>query len=257
MSYYSARAQCKLCGSYNTIKDGKAKGIQKWECKDCGRKFLDNSASPGMKTPREQIERTVRQYYQGTSLNTIRLQLQEKYNNCPAISTIYKWIVKYTQQATNNTRDFHPVVGGTWVIDETALSVAGERLLMWDIIDTQTRFLLASRLLFWQNPHEVYKLFEQATKKALKIPRVIVTDKLANYLEEMNGPFRVENTTEEIAQFHNLFQSRNNMMSDLKQIEKAIQFANGWLNLYNYYRPQKSLGNKTPAEIAKTSHTQV
>jgi putative transposase len=251
---YHERAQCKVCGSFHTVKDGKAKGIQKWECKECGRKFLDNRANPGMRTPTVQIDQALHLYYQGTSLNDIRVQLQQKHNNYPSVSTVYKWIVKYSHLVSDTTKDFHPEVGDTWVFDETTLSISGTRLWMWDIVDTKTRFILASRVLVWQNTHEAYSLFEQATKKALKIPKLVVTDKLTDHLKEMNGPFGIDNSAAELEQFHSLFRWRNNLMGDLKRIDKAIEFAEGWLIYYNYYRPQEILGDKTPAKAANVEY---
>ena len=36
--------RCKYCGGYNIVKFGHFKGIQRWWCKDCKRKFVDNDA---------------------------------------------------------------------------------------------------------------------------------------------------------------------------------------------------------------------
>lgn len=54
---------CKYCGSKNVIKWGTFRGIQRFWCKDCQRKFADNDALPNMQTPIEQIGSAVGMYY--------------------------------------------------------------------------------------------------------------------------------------------------------------------------------------------------
>ena len=43
--------KCKFCGSRRVVKYGHFRGVQRWWCKDCKRKFVDNEALPKMKTP--------------------------------------------------------------------------------------------------------------------------------------------------------------------------------------------------------------
>lgn len=40
-------------------------------------------------------------------------------------------------------------------------------------------------------------------------------------------------------------------MRGLNSVESALTFTDGWLVYYNFFRPHESLGNKTPAEVAK------
>jgi hypothetical protein len=39
-------------------------------------------------------------------------------------------------------------------------------------------------------------------------------------------------------------------MRALKNIESAIEFTDGWLVHYNFFRPHSAIGDKTPAEAA-------
>jgi transposase-like protein len=49
--------------------------------------------------------------------------------------------------AIDHFRDYKPQVGDTWIADETMLDLDGNhKIWFWDIIDTDTRFLLASRV---------------------------------------------------------------------------------------------------------------
>ena len=63
-------------------------------------------------------------------------------------------------------------------------------------------------------------------------------------------PFAHEENPQLIERFHGTLKDRLKVMRGLKSIDTAIQFTDAWLGYYNYFRPHKSLGNKTPAEVA-------
>ncbi len=242
------KIQCKVCGSRLTVREGKIKGIQRWKCKSCGRKFLDNSARFHMKTPYDQVTTAIRMYYRGISLNEIRQQLLEKHNYCPSVSTVYKWVAKYSHAAQIYNREYHPKVGDTWMLEETNLKVSGQFIFVWDVIDERTRFLLASKVPFKRDEEEVRNLLDQAFSRAGKTPKLVVAPGLAPMLEG-KYPFAVDGTPLETT-FRTLFEWRNELMSDLKRLDKVIEFVDGWHYYYNYFRPQESLGGKTPSVAA-------
>ncbi|HEY81763.1 MAG TPA: IS1 family transposase [Dehalococcoidia bacterium] len=72
MEMMLAFPRCKYCGSGHVVKFGTFRGVQRWWCKECQRKFVDNRALPGMKTPKEQVASALNMYYEGMSLNAIR-----------------------------------------------------------------------------------------------------------------------------------------------------------------------------------------
>jgi transposase-like protein len=129
----------------NVIKYGHFRGIQRFFCKDCKRKFADNDALPNMQTPIDQVGAAIGMYYEGQSPNTITRLLTQIYNSYPSDSTVYRWISRFTRQAISEAKAYKPNVGDTWVANETVLSLDyGSNVWFWDIIDTKTRFLLAS-----------------------------------------------------------------------------------------------------------------
>jgi putative transposase len=134
--------ECKLCHSRNVIKYGHYKGVQRWYCKDCNSKFADNGAQSGQRTPTNQVTSALGMYYEGMSLNAIRRVLNQEHNNYPSDSTVFEWVDKHTKTATTKAKEFHPKVGNTWIADETVLKIDGKNTWFWDIIDSDTRFLL-------------------------------------------------------------------------------------------------------------------
>jgi transposase-like protein len=199
-------------------------------------------------------------YYEGMSIKAIRRNLQQEYGNLPSTATIYEWIQKYTQYATDSIKGYEPKdIGKTWIADETVLEIDGQNVWFWDIIDDKTRFLLASRISRSRTTQDAQMLIDKAAKTAGKSPKVIITDKLASYLDVRYGkgtehiqsrPFAVENNTQKIERFHGTLKDRTKVMRGLKNLESALEFTNGWLVHYNYLRPHDALNDKTPAEVA-------
>lgn len=253
---------CKYCGSTNIVRYGQSGGVQYWWCKDCKRKFADNDAIVGMRTPLKQVSSALGMYYRGMSIDEIRHQLNQQTNNLPSDSTVYEWITRFTDEAVNKLGGYQPNVGDVWIADETVLNVGGYKVWFWDLLDVKTRFLLASHMSFDRTAQHAQALVEKASKRAGKSPRVIITDKLSAYLDgiEMafgadtqhvqSKGFTVQPNTNLIERFHGTLKSRTKVMRGLKTPETALAILDGWLVYYNFFRPHESLGDKTPAEKA-------
>jgi putative transposase len=258
---------CKICGSYNVIRDGYVKGNQRRLCNSCHHKFIDNDAPPGMKTPTNQISSALNMYYKGIPLKAICRHLFREYRNCPSDSTVHEWIRKFSRRAIEKDVDYKPQVGDVWAADETALYIGGENVWLWDIIDTKTRFLLTSHMSTKRTVADVQTLVEKAQKKAGKIPRVILTDKLNAHFEVVERAwrgdtkhiasqgFRESPNTKLIKHLHSALEKRTKVMSALKDVESAKQLMRAWLVHYNFFSPQNRLRNVTPAQKAGVALT--
>ena len=256
----SQKLKCKYCQSDNVIKYGKYKNVQLYYCKDCHSKFKGDNTLFHMKTPANQVSSALNMFYEGMSINAIRRNLKQEHGNMPSSATIYEWIQKYTQYATDSIKGYEPKkIGNTWIADETVLEIDGRNVWLWDVIDDKTRFLLATRISRSRTTQDAQMLYDRAVKTAGKEPDKVVTDKLAAYLDVRYGedtehiqsrPFAVEDNTQMIERFHETLKQRTKVMRGLKNIESAHDFISGWLVHYNYLRPHMALDDKTPAEVA-------
>jgi len=79
---------CKYCGSPNVVKFGTLEGIQRYWCKDCKRKFVNNDALPKMKTPITSIADALSCYYGGMPLDAIQRHLNQQHGIYLAESAI-------------------------------------------------------------------------------------------------------------------------------------------------------------------------
>ena len=144
---------CKFCGSVDIMKYGVRNGVQNYICKNCGRKFIDKDAPVGMRTPTEQIGASLNMFYDCVSITDIARHLDKTYNNPVHHSTVHRWIVRYTIKAIQILEPLKPKVSDTWIVDETVVKVGGRNLWFWDVIDEDTRFLLASHRIILYTVH--------------------------------------------------------------------------------------------------------
>jgi len=255
-----SEVNCKHCGADGVLKYGTYKGVQRYWCKVCKRKFKADDTLFHMKTLANHVSSALNMYYEGMSIKAIRRNLQQEYGSMPSTATIYEWIQKYTQYATDSIKGYQPKhIGDTWIADETVLEIDGNNMWMFDIIDDKTRFLLATRITRSRTTRDAQMLIDKAIKTAGKSPKVVVTDKLPSYLDVRYGkggehhqsaPFKSEENTQKIERWHSTLKSRTKVMRGLKNFETATDFINGWLVHYNYLRPHTALDDKTPAEVA-------
>jgi len=256
---------CKYCNSENIIKFGShidvyGKQIQRYFCKDCGRKFVPDTL-PKMQTPTNQVSAELRMYYAGMSLDGIQGCIKQEFGNNVAESTIYYWITRFTKEAIDKAKDFRPKVGDVWIADETGIDIHGSKrdLWFWDVIDAKSRYLLASHISRLRTTEDAEILIEKAIQRAGRYPRVIITDRLRAYIDGVDlaghdkiehirsKPFTTINSTNKIERFHGTFKDRTKVVRGFKNLEAAKLLTDGWLIHYNFFKEHELLGNVPPA----------
>jgi transposase-like protein len=142
------------------------------------------------------------------------------------------------------------------------IDLDGKNIWLWDLIDTKTRFLIATHMSYTRTSDDAEQLMKQAYERTSKIPRVVYTDKLRAYLEGIErvfgadtrhaqgGPFDIEGNTNLIERFHSTLKERTKVMRGLHTMKSARRFLDGWLVHYNFFRPHTSLKDLTPAQAA-------
>lgn len=258
----STGANCKYCQSPNVIRYGKYNAVQYYYCKDCKRKFAKLDTIPKMQYSTSQIADVLSMYYEGMSLKEIRRNFIQQHNDYISDATAYNWVKRFSELAIIQASKCKPDVSGVWVADETMVNIDGKNIWLWDIIDTRTRFLIASHMSYSRTTKDAEALMRQAYMRTGKTPRVIYTDKLQAYLDgieltfgadtqhKRGSPFDIEVNTNLIERFHGTIKSRTKVMRGLHTIESARLFLDGWLVHYNFFRPHMSLKDKTPAQVA-------
>ena len=253
---------CKYCDSNNVIKYGRYKDVQYYWCKDCKRKFSNPEAIPKMQYSTSKVADAINMYYEGMSLREIRRNFIQQHNDYISDRTVLNWVNRFSNLAIIEAGKYKPDVGRVWVADETVIDIDGKNIWLWDIIDTKTRFLIATHMSYTRTAKDAQALMKQAYDRTGKIPRIIYTDKLAAYLDGIEltfgadtkhrrgSPLDVGHKANYIERFHGTIKSRTKIMRGLHTLESARLFMDAWLVHYNFFRPHMSLKDRTPASVA-------
>lgn len=254
--------KCPRCGSDDVDKYGVREGVQEYICLKCHRKFHAGDTPFGMRTPIEQIGASLNMYYTGSSLTDIANHLSQTYNNPVSRTAIYAWLIKYSEKAIEILEPLKPKVSDVWIADETAIKFEDRLYWIWDIIDRDTRFLLATLLSPNRGTAQAKHLMELASTRAGKIPRKVITDKLKAYIDGIelvfgsetkhvqSTPFAESDSTNIIERFQGTIKERTKVVWGFKSPQTARLVLSGFWIHYNFFRPHLSLNNRTPSEVA-------
>jgi transposase-like protein len=215
---------CKYCGSENAVKNGHTNGKQFYVCKSCGHKFVEPEAYPKMRTKGRVIATAIDLYFEGLSVRKVQVQLGRFFGVKISQVAIWKWIVKYSDLASHFVEKLTPHLMGVYHVDETAIRCKGVQKWFWEIIDEQTKFLVASHLSGARTTEDAVALFERSIRVAKRKPISIYCDGLPAYKDGFN---RVFYTMREFAEEIDVL---DDMLSALVEVleEKGILTQEEW-----------------------------
>ena len=254
---------CPGCDSARVVKDGFQKGTQRYECKNCKKKFRANGKAQGRRMDSEMMGSAIRDFYTGKSYKQIAEGLKEEYDIPePSKSTIYEWVRDYTDYAKELTADMKAQVGDEWVADEMAVKVGGWQMWNWNVMDTKTRYILATHLSRTRTKGAAIKTMEKAKAAAGKDPKTIKTDKLTSYRPAITKVFpdtlhiKSQGLTSSLnnnmsERLQGTYRSREKTLRGLDSMESAQRYLDGWTITYNHMRGHEALKNDTPGKRAK------
>lgn len=261
---------CKYCGSESYIRYGKENNKQMYKCKECGHKFIDNLYFERMKADPKIICLTLDLYFKGVSLRKISDHLKQFYNLDVYFTTVFRWIDHYIRIMDEYVRQFKPQLGDVWNVDEMMISINGDWFYLWNVIDDETRFHLASVISKERKTSDARKVLITAKKRGHgSKPSFIITDGLKSYVKAVDDEFHtIKRDTIHVGnvgirgkhfdkndfdnnlveRLHGTIRERNKTQRGLKDEYSA--FIRGHQLYYNFVRPHMSLLGHTPAEAS-------
>jgi len=252
-------SNCKYCKSTKIVKYGYYHNIQRWLCKECGRKFADNKAKFGLRTQSDQIATVLTMYHEGTAVKEILRHLAEVQHAYPSNSTLHTWVKRLTQAAREAEKKFRPKVSDHWIADESILEIGKQKVFIMDVLDIQTGFILSSQLAYKHTADEARNLLINAVKRAGKIPETLLSNQLSEFLDgfeiNMGRETRRIKARQPISvfeaglieHFHSVLSIRTKILRRFKSLKNSEFIVTGWPVHYNYFRPHELLHNNTPA----------
>jgi putative transposase len=257
---------CKYCDSENVVKNGSAKGVAVFKCKSCGHRFTEGSDFPKMRTEARIISSSIDFYFEGLSIRKISNQIEKLYGVHVSNVSVWKWIMKYSALVSQYVETLSPQLLGIYHVDETAIKCKGFQKWFWEIIDDQTKFLVAGHLSGSRTAEDAIALFEKSMKVAKKKPTSIYCDGLPAYVDGYNKVFytmrkdtrpelirrvgiRTVHNQNMVERLHSTLKDRIKPTRGLKGEKTVGTLLEGWVVHYNYVRKHQTL-KMTPAQAS-------
>jgi transposase-like protein len=263
MIYASEMQACKFCQSGEVVKHGVRGGIQRYLCKNCGHHFHDNNISfARMRANDHVIVSALSMYFEGLSTRKVQKQLADIFGEDLSNSTVWYWVQKYSEMVSNYVETLAPKLSGKYHHDGTEIKVGGEGRYFWEMIDEDTRFLVAHLLTQSRTSEEAKRVFKQALDK--QRPVAVFTDGSFAYDEAFKKVFytrykanqvewvrrvgiRARETNNIVERLHGTLKDRLRPMRGLKHDPTAKRMLDAYVVHYNFCRTHQSIG-KTPAQ---------
>jgi len=272
---------CPKCQSGDVIENGKRHNksgvITRYLCKTCGFRFTGKDGFQRRRSEPEKIALALDLYFRGMSLRQIVEHFQQVYTLKVSHQTIYNWITHYSMLAADWMDSQNAKVGEKWHVDETVVNVDGEQRYLWNVMDSETRMLLATHLSRTRSIPETRIPLRKAKDMTETRPKLVFTDGMHAYKPAIRKEFsrrarkgdyligqgsgvrfnphrvvpsiRAEKSNNRIERLHGTEKSRIKIMRAFDQDHGAAMLMDGWRVHYDMIRTHQAIG-KTPAEAA-------
>jgi len=270
---------CVKCQSGDVIANGKRHNksgtITRYLCKTCGFRFTGRDGFQRRRSEPEKIALALDLYFRGMSLRQIVEHFQQVHKLRVSHMTIYNWIAHYSKLAADWMDSQNAKVGEKWHVDETVVNVNGENRYLWNVMDSETRMLLATHLSKTRSVPETRMPLRKAKDMTETRPKLVFTDGMNAYGPAIRKEFsrrariedhvigkgqrfnphrvvpsiRAERSNNRIERLHGTEKSRTKVMRAFDQEHGAAMLMDGWRVHYDMIRTHQAIG-KTPAEAA-------
>ncbi len=245
---------------------------QKYKCPQCKYQFRESKDTIAMSHSDPIIIAEVLNLVTiGVSYRNIARSMKISRGVSITYGTVLNWIKKFTEIIKDYTDSFYPELGSAWCVDETILRVKntkpikgkGFSVWLWNIIDPQTRYVIATEVSKKRSKEDATKIIASGRKRITKDPNYVITDCLAGYEEPIRKEFKnrvAHIKTKSIAEgfvnrpverYHGEIKANTNARRGLGNDRSAQSYADFLRINHNFVKPHMGLNGKTPAEAAK------
>ena len=253
---------CPTCGGSHIVKMGIRNGQQRYLCRSCRKAFRASGKAKGRRMDAELMGSAIRDYYSGKSYKQIAEGLADEYDIPePSKATIFEWVRDYTDRANREMKGQKAKTSGHWVADEMYVKVGGKTAYNWNVMDSETRYILASHLSPTRDGRAARAVIRKAMEAADAPPKTIKTDKWRAYIKPIkelapdaqhvqSQGLSAEVNNNRSERLQGTYRDREKTLRGLDSIQSGQRYLDGWTLQYNLFRGHHSLDDRTPAEAA-------
>jgi len=184
---------CLSCGSERIVRHGilhnKSGDIQRYSCKDCGKRFTLNLGFEKMHATPRAITGAMQLYFTGESFRNVQKFLRMQGVKVSHV-TIYRWIGKYVSLMEEYLKEFTPKVSDTWRTDEMYVKFSGNMKYLFAMMDDETRFRISQMVADHKGTDDVTPMFREAIETTGKRPTTLISDGAGNFMEAFRSEFK-------------------------------------------------------------------
>jgi len=267
------RPTCDRCSSGNVVQNGRrhnrSGALARYLCRTCGRRFTGNDGYRKRRANPEKIALALDLYFRGLSLRKVADHFRQVYALRVSPMTVYRWVAQYSALAAKWMDAKGVRVGERWHVDETVVNVDGEPRYLWNVMDAQTRFLLATHISRTRSLGDTRRPLQKAKRATADRPAEVLTDGMMAYplavskeFGKMGGPkgytnphrrvpsIRAAESNNRIERLHGTEKERTKVMRAFDTDEGAAMIAEGFRVHYNLVKPHMGIGGATPGDAA-------
>jgi len=176
----SAALECSKCRSEDVIANGKRRiktgEISRYLCKTCGHRFVDRDGFLRRRSDPEKIALALDLYFRGLSLRKITDHFDQVHCLKVSPSTIYDWVTRYSAMAARWMNALQARTGERWHVDETVIRADGDPQYLWNVLDADSRFLMATHVSRLRGITDTRILLRKAKAATPDRPMEVFTD---------------------------------------------------------------------------------
>ena len=202
-------------------------------------------------------------YFDGVSYRKTAQNMKQYFGRETSPMAIYRWVRELTAKADSALKPMKVNAGKTWVADEVVINVGGQNYWLFNVMDSDSRYLLAAYLSPERTARAAATALALARERAAEPPEQIKTDGLRSYRIALRRAFptrlvnhvvsqgiRAEINNNMSERLQGTIRDRDKTLRALKSRKTGQDYVDGLVTHYNYFRPHESLQGRRPAEAA-------
>lgn len=263
------RCMNKSCPSEKIVKNGRRRckrkePVQRYLCVSCGCTFSGIAGFRGRHFEAPTIIRSLSMVAAKMSPTEVCRQMRlEGISIHP--TTIAKWVNNYSNIMYGYSTTLRVDAGYQWHVDELYFTVLGKARYLFAVMDGASRFILAYEISSVKQGVKPAGLFAAAAARAVRLPRILVSDGLQEFCKAANkvfyraaGPRFVhirEIHLHNMLNQNNVYERLNGEFRDRLQCTRGLKSNDSavirlFMVYHNFFREHTSLENEiTPAEV--------
>ena len=195
----------------------------------------------------------VEMYFDGLSYRQTAGNMDQFFGRPTNQMSVYAWVRDLSKKADDVLRPMKVDTGRVWVADEVAIKVGGKNYWLFNVMDSQTRFLLSAYLTPTRTTRDAATALAMARQRSNNPPVAVKTDGLASYRDAMPRAFPTHRVRHVVTKGVNAdinnnlserlqgtIRDRDKTLRGLKARDTGKPTLTGWLRITTIFAPTKA-----------------